>query len=193
MGTKVRNIRMTPTKQSLINAFVSLVNKKDFDKILIADITNGAQVNRATFYAHFNDKYELLDYMINDSASTVIEKRTLGVVKFDQNNIIQLVLAVCDFHQPPNIQCRRSYLSLAPLLKEKMIIELKKYMLRSLDNILTEIEKNFYVSIYANIIHEAGYLWASGDTSFHKEEVAMKVSLLITEDISRISMNDIRI
>lgn len=185
MGTKVRNIRMTPTKQSLINAFVNLVNEKDFDKISIADITNGAQVNRATFYAHFNDKYELLDYIINDSASTVIEKRTLGVVKFDQNSIIQLVLAVCDFHQQPNIQCRRSYLSLAPLLKEKMLIELKNYLLSSLDNIFTDTEKNFYVSIYANIIHEAGYLWASGNTSFGKEEIAKKASLLVAGDHSK--------
>ncbi|MDQ8736586.1 TetR family transcriptional regulator [Paenibacillus sp. LHD-38] len=187
MGTKVRNIRMTPTKQFLINAFVNLVNEKDFDKISIADITNGAQVNRATFYAHFNDKYELLDYIINDSAAAVIEKRTLGVVKFDQNNIVQLVLAVCDFHQQPNIQCRRSYLSLAPQLKEKMLMELKNYLLRSLDNILSDSEKSFYVSIYANIIHEAGYLWASGYTTFDKEEVAKKASLLIAGDHSKIS------
>ncbi|WP_364145565.1 hypothetical protein [Paenibacillus sp. LPE1-1-1.1] len=129
-------------------------------------------MNRATFYAHFNDKYELLDYIINDSAAAVIEKRTLGVVKFDQNLIIQLVLAVCDFHQQPNIQCRRSYLSLAPQLKEKMLTELKNYLLKSLDHIL---------------IHEAGYLWASGYTTFDKEEIAKKASLLIAGDHSKIS------
>lgn len=52
MADKVKNIRMTHTKQSIINAFFALVSKKDFEKITIADITNGAQVNRATFYAH---------------------------------------------------------------------------------------------------------------------------------------------
>ncbi|MGO4950949.1 MULTISPECIES: TetR/AcrR family transcriptional regulator [Paenibacillus] len=180
MGTKVKNMRMTHTKRSLINAFVNLVNEKDFEKITIADLTKGAQVNRATFYAHFNDKYEMLDYMIDDSASNVIEKRTLGVVEFDQDTINQLVLAVCDFHQQPKIKCRRSYLSLAPLLKEKMLIELKKYLVKSLDNICTDSEKSFYVPIYANIIHEAGYLWASGNTPFDKEEIAKKASLLIT-------------
>ncbi|MFF2479720.1 TetR/AcrR family transcriptional regulator [Paenibacillus sp. NPDC058071] len=58
VGTKVRNLRMTRTKQSLIDAFIKLINEKDFDKITIADLTEGAQVNRATFYAHFNDKYD---------------------------------------------------------------------------------------------------------------------------------------
>ena len=64
MAEKVKNLRMTHTKQSLINAFFSLVNKKDFEKITIADITKGAQVNRATFYAHFEDKYDLIDYVM---------------------------------------------------------------------------------------------------------------------------------
>lgn len=185
MGAKVRNIRMTHTKQSLIDAFVKLVNEKDFEKITVADLTKGAQVNRATFYAHFNDKYELLDYIVNDSASTVIEKRTSGVIKFDQDSINRLVLAVCDFHQQPNIQCRSSYLSLIPLLKEKMLIELKKYLSESLDLIYTDTDKRFYIPIYANIIHEAGYLWASGKVSFDKEEIARKVSLLVAGGLDK--------
>lgn len=178
MGTKVRNIRTTQTKQSLINAFVNLVNEKDFEKITVADLTKGAHVNRATFYAHFNDKYELLDYIVDESASNVIAKHTSKVEKFE-DIIYQLVLAVCDFNQQPNIQCRRSYLSLIPQLKEKMLFELKKYLSKSLDNKYTDMEKSFYVPIYANIILEAGYLWASGQVSFDKETIAAKVSLLV--------------
>ncbi|GGH20734.1 TetR/AcrR family transcriptional regulator [Paenibacillus segetis] len=185
MGTKVRNIRMTQTKQSLINAFVNLVNEKDFDKITVADLTKGAQVNRATFYAHFNDKYEMLDYIVDQSASTVIENRTLGVVKFDKESIHALVLAVCDYHQQPNFQCRTSYLSLIPQLKNKMLVELKRYLSKSLDNICTDVEKNFYAPIYANIILEAGYLWAFDKSSLDKETIATKISLLILEDTSR--------
>ncbi|PTF19607.1 TetR/AcrR family transcriptional regulator, partial [Staphylococcus cohnii] len=73
MAEKVKNLRMTHTKQSLINAFFSLVNKKDFEKIKIADITKGAQVNRATFYAHFEDKYDLIDYIMEDFATVSIK------------------------------------------------------------------------------------------------------------------------
>ncbi|MDQ6422818.1 TetR/AcrR family transcriptional regulator [Paenibacillus sp. LHD-117] len=176
MGTKVRNLRTTLTKQSLINAFVNLVNEKDFDKITIADLTRGANVNRATFYAHFNDKYELLDYIVDESASNIIAKHTAEVEKFE-DIIYQLVLAVCEFNQQPNIQCRRSYLNLIPQLKDKMLIELKKYLSNILVYKFTDIEMSFYVPIYANIILEAGYLWASGQVSFDKETIAKKVSL----------------
>lgn len=178
MGTKVRNMRMTQTKQSLINAFIHLVNEKDFEKITVADLTKGAKVNRATFYSHFNDKYELLDYMIDESASAVIAKRTSGVERFE-DVIYELVLAVCDFNQQPKMQCRRSYLSLIPYVKEKMLMELKQYLMNYLDNVFSETEKIFYVPIYATIILEAGYLRASGEIPFDNETIAKKAALLV--------------
>lgn len=180
MATKVMNVRITQTKQSLINAFFHLVSKKDFDKITIADITKGAQVNRATFYAHFNDKFELLDYLMGDSASAAIVKRTKGEVKFDQDSINQLVLAVSDFYQQPDIQCRSSYVGLVvPQLKEKIVNELKVYLSKSLEHIYTDNEKNIYVPIFAQVIHEGAYQWATGNITMNKEEVAKRIALLV--------------
>lgn len=170
---------MTQTKQSLIDAFIQLVNVKDFEKITIADLTNGARVNRATFYAHFTDKYDLLDYTIGDSAAAVIEQHMSGIVSFDQNTIHRLILAVCEFNQQPNIPCRRSYLSLIPLLKEKMIIELERYLNSALDHVYSEMDKKLYVPIFANMIFEAGYLWATEKVMYDKEEVASKIARFV--------------
>ncbi|MZQ83006.1 TetR family transcriptional regulator [Paenibacillus sp. 5J-6] len=180
MATKAMNVRTTQTKQSLINAFFQLVSEKDFEKITIADITTRALVNRATFYAHFNDKYELLDYIIGDSASTAIEDFTSGVVKFDQDSIYQLVLGVCYFYEQPKIQCRSSYVGLVvPQLKDKIVNELNMYLMKSLENIQTDIEKNFYVPIFAKIINEGALQWASGNVKMNKEEVAKRVSSIV--------------
>ncbi|MEC0264851.1 TetR family transcriptional regulator [Paenibacillus anseongense] len=180
MGTKVLNVRNTQTKQSLINAFLQLVSEKDFEKIRIADISQRAQVNRATFYAHFNDKYELLDYMIGDSASAAIVEYTSGTVKFDQDNIKQLVLCACYFYKQPKIKCRSSYIGLVvPQLKEKMLNELKIYLMKSLGNTQTEIEKTFYVPVFANMINEGEIQWASGNVLMNQEEVARRVSVLV--------------
>ncbi|WP_246239241.1 TetR/AcrR family transcriptional regulator [Paenibacillus anseongense] len=180
MGTKVLNVRNTQTKQSLINAFMQLVSEKDFEKIRIADISQRAHVNRATFYAHFNDKYELLDYMIGDSASAAIVEFTSGTVKFDQDSIFQLVLGACYFYQQPKMKCRSSYIGLVvPQLKEKMINELKIYLDKSLENMQTEIERDFYVPIFANIINEGALQWASGKVTMNQEEIARRVSLLV--------------
>ncbi|WP_339314570.1 TetR/AcrR family transcriptional regulator [Paenibacillus sp. FSL R10-2734] len=184
MATKVNNIRVTQTKQSLIDSFIRLVSLKDFEKITIVDITEGAKVNRATFYAHFNDKYELLDYIMGDSASAAIAKHTKGAMKFDQEGITQLVLAVFDFYQQPDIQCRRSYIGMVvPQLKEKIINELKVYLSKALENIYGDNEKNFYVPIIAQVIHEGVYQWITENISMNQEEVAERISLLVVSGL----------
>lgn len=180
MASKVRNLRNTQTKQSLINAFFSLASTKDFEKITIADITKGAQVNRATFYAHFKDKYDLMEYLMGDFASASIDNRTSGVVKFDEESIHQLVLAVWDFYQQPNIECRSSYGGLVlPQMKEKILNELKVFLSKSLEPIYSDNEKNMFVPIFAQIIHEGAMQWASGNITMNKEEVAKKIALLV--------------
>ncbi|WP_058304414.1 TetR family transcriptional regulator [Gorillibacterium timonense] len=181
MANKMMNIRMTQTKGSLINSFFDLVSKKDFDKITISDIAAGANVNRATFYAHFQDKFEMLDYIMGDSALAAIAKQTNGEAKFDLESMEQLVLAVCDFYQQPDMQCRSSYVGLiVPQLKDKMVHELKAYLMKGLDcRAFTNNMKHLYGSIFAQAIHEGAIQWVTGNTMESKEEIAKRVALLL--------------
>lgn len=48
------------TALKMHNALISLLEKKDFDKISIIEICSEANVNRSTFYAHYDNTYELL-------------------------------------------------------------------------------------------------------------------------------------
>ena len=49
--------RVKRTRKLLQQAFLELFQEKGFASISIQDITERATVNRATFYAHFPDKY----------------------------------------------------------------------------------------------------------------------------------------
>ncbi len=53
----------TITKQAIIYSFKKLMKEKQFDKISISDITNVCNLNRQTFYYHFQDKYELMNWI----------------------------------------------------------------------------------------------------------------------------------
>jgi probable dihydroxyacetone kinase regulator len=50
------------TKNMLSEAFERLMSKKSFDKITVNDITASCGVSRQTFYRHFKDKYDLLNW-----------------------------------------------------------------------------------------------------------------------------------
>jgi AcrR family transcriptional regulator len=47
------------------DAFITLTLEKGFESITVRDITTRAQINRATFYRHYRDKYDLAG-QIND-------------------------------------------------------------------------------------------------------------------------------
>ncbi|WP_054759589.1 TetR/AcrR family transcriptional regulator [Secundilactobacillus collinoides] len=53
--------RSRKTQKLIFDTFTGLLQKKDFAKISIKDITDQADVNRSTFYIHFEDKYDLLN------------------------------------------------------------------------------------------------------------------------------------
>ncbi len=51
------------TKSLIVSSFKQLMSNKSFDKISISDITSNCYLNRQTFYYHFQDKYELMNYI----------------------------------------------------------------------------------------------------------------------------------
>jgi probable dihydroxyacetone kinase regulator len=62
------------TKKAIAAGIKGLINKKSFDKITVSDITEACGLNRQTFYYHFQDKYELVDWIYyNEAISIIIE------------------------------------------------------------------------------------------------------------------------
>ena len=62
-------INSTNTKQMLAEALIALSNKKDFSKITVSEIVNYCNINRKTFYYHFTDIYDLLEWHLNNEVS----------------------------------------------------------------------------------------------------------------------------
>ena len=58
--------RILRTRKLIMESFIELSGKKDFKDITIKDITTEAMINRATFYYHFEDKYDLLEKVLSE-------------------------------------------------------------------------------------------------------------------------------
>ena len=54
------------TKSAFISVFCELYKEKPIEKITVQEITNRSGYNRSTFYQHFTDIYDLLDYVERD-------------------------------------------------------------------------------------------------------------------------------
>ena len=68
---KKTDLRVIRTKKMIIEAFLSLVNQKGYEAITIQDIADHAMINRATFYAHFKDKPDLYDFVMEYAISNL--------------------------------------------------------------------------------------------------------------------------
>lgn len=65
MEVKVKkDRRITRTREAINRAFLELFAEKEFERITINDIAERANINRATVYLHYMDKYDLLDKCI---------------------------------------------------------------------------------------------------------------------------------
>jgi AcrR family transcriptional regulator len=60
MGVRRDDRRVQRTQQLLRTALVSLIEDKGFEALTVQDIIDRANVGRATFYAHFDNKEDLL-------------------------------------------------------------------------------------------------------------------------------------
>ncbi len=61
--------RAVRTRQRLLDGLMQIVIEKPFREVTVSDITKRAEVNRATFYLHYEDKYDLLE----DCAKTMLD------------------------------------------------------------------------------------------------------------------------
>lgn len=100
--------RVKRTRSLILNAFMEILPEKGFQSVSVQDITEKAGINRATFYAHFEDKYKLLDYWISQMFMQEIEKRTLDARQYSDENLRALIIMVCEFVSNANSHCKPS-------------------------------------------------------------------------------------
>lgn len=60
------NLAYQRTDRAIVQAFMRLVQKKEFEKITVQDILEEALVSRNTFYHHYCDKYALADTLYQE-------------------------------------------------------------------------------------------------------------------------------
>ncbi|WP_461206822.1 TetR/AcrR family transcriptional regulator [Clostridium sp. DL1XJH146] len=61
------------TKRALAASLKKLLAEKPLNKITIMDITEDCEVNRQTFYYHFQDIYDLIDWIYTSEATKALD------------------------------------------------------------------------------------------------------------------------
>ena len=89
--------RIRRTRQLLQDALRKLLKQKGFDNITVQDITEAATLNRATFYAHYPDKFALLGELIRVSFLQLMAQRNVSFDGTCSSAFKAIILALCDY------------------------------------------------------------------------------------------------
>lgn len=63
------------TKKAIAYTFKDLLKEKPFNKITVNDIANKCDINRQTFYYHFQDIRDLIEWICIDEVDNLLEKK----------------------------------------------------------------------------------------------------------------------
>lgn len=86
MAEKKEDLRIRRTYKLLCNAMLELLENYSYDTISVVDICDKAMVHRATFYKHFADKNEFMEYVTRVKIREFYDSNAKAHVSTDLNN-----------------------------------------------------------------------------------------------------------
>lgn len=67
------DLRTERTKRSIINAFIELRAQKPLEKITVKELSELAFINKATFYSHYHDIYDLSEQLEEEAIMNILK------------------------------------------------------------------------------------------------------------------------
>ena len=187
---KETDLRVIKTKKLLYQTLIELMKDKTFEEIKVSDICTTAMINRSTFYAHYEDKYELLLDFINTLKKEFVEELS----KQDNANLtpreyylklIELFLEHIenkkDIYNAIMINNRNSIMMdiLLSVVNDDILKNIKENDINP--NVPSDIIAKFYLGGVINL----GVEWLSNNNKYTKKQIIDYLKILIPEQINK--------
>ncbi len=178
--------RIRRTREQLQQALARLLDTHDFERLSVHDITHAAGVNRATFYAHYPDKFALLECVVAGRFHALLASR--GIVSLGGCTAAMrgLILGVCDFLAQALAQNTTTASSptptrpMQPHMETAVIAVVRRMILEGMAQHSDAADSALRASAISWAIYGAAREWANTPNHQPSEEVANTVVQLIT-------------
>ena len=173
------------TKKALAASLKKLLTQKTLDKITVVDIVEDCEVNRQTFYYHFQDIYDLIDWIfIIDSEKVIDGKNTYDTWQQGFLQVFKYVLEnkalIVNVYNSISRDKIEKYLYDVTYNLLINVVEEKSVNLHVRDEDKQFIA-DFYKFAFVGLILE----WIKSGMKEDPEKIIDKLSILIKDDIKR--------
>ncbi|MDM5250791.1 MULTISPECIES: TetR/AcrR family transcriptional regulator [unclassified Lysinibacillus] len=125
------DLRVLRTRKLIMDSFIELSGKKEFKSITVKDITTEAMINRATFYYHFEDVYDLLEKVLSEVLLINLNCSSFEKNELNEESIIRIFTAITNFQTSLSNRCHRGYEdTISRIIREHLEIIFYKMLLK---------------------------------------------------------------
>ena len=179
------------TKRALEASLKELLRHKPLDKITVSDLTDHCGVNRMTFYYHFKDIYDLVEWACLEDATKALEGKKTAETW--QQGFLQIFYAVREnkpfimnvYHCVSREQVEKYLTPLTDNLLLGVIAEFSEGM------VVREEDKEFIAQVYSYSFIGVMIDWIKDGMKQDPETLVERFTLVIQDDI-RMALNRFR-
>ncbi len=171
------------TKRALETSLKNLLLKKPLNKITVSDITEDCGINRMTFYYHFKDIYDLVEWTcVEDASRALDEKKTYDTWEQGFVQIFEAVLANKPF-------IMNVYRCVSRERVEKYLNQLTDGLLmgvieeRSACMTVRDEDKDFIARVYSYIFVGLMLDWVGNNMKDDPQELVERLAVVIRGDV----------
>mgnify|MGYP004623392147 CR=1 FL=1 len=172
------------TKRALEQSLKNLLLKKPLTKITINDIADDCGMNRMTFYYHFRDIYDLVEWScLEDAKKALEEKKTHDTWQEGFLNIFEAVLAnkpfIMNVYHCVDREQVEKYLK--PLTDNLILGVINE---QAGNFTVREEDKEFIARVYSYIFIGIMLDWIKEDMKADPKQIVDRLAILIRDSLS---------
>ena len=173
------------TKRALEQSLKNLLQQKPLSKITISDITEDCGISRMTFYYHFKDIYDLVEWACAEDAARALQnKKTYDTW---QQGFVQIFHAV----QENKVFVMNVYRCVSREQVEKYLVPLTDQLImgviteRAAGMTVREADQQFIAQVYSYAFVGIMLDWIRDDMRADPEELVNRLAMVIHGDITQ--------
>ena len=129
--------RVLRTRKLIMDSFIELSEKKEFKEITVKDITTEAMINRATFYYHFQDIYDLLEKVLSEVLLINLNSDIYQESVLSEETFVRIFNAITNFQKSLSNRCHRGYEDMiARIIREQLELIFYKMLVKNIQRMM---------------------------------------------------------
>jgi probable dihydroxyacetone kinase regulator len=170
------------TKNALAASLKELLNEKSLDKITIKELTTRCGVDRQTFYYHFSDIYELVQWIYKEEAEKAVkDNKAYDNWENGYKAILEVTLAHKNFVLNTFDSISREYIE--SYLYSKTFAVLYNIIQEKAGDSISKEDKTFIADFYKYALVGFTLDWITKGMVEPTDEIISRLSTLLKGDI----------